>query len=238
MSFNLTRNRIGGLGFRQQRFSVINPTTFTNKLQAYYKFNNTGLDSSRNGRDLTYTGTEAYATGILENGYSLPGNVANFATGPTDTVLDFAGGGAQYTISVWVNYNTVSGEQILLEKFVGGSGPGWTLTKLSNQAFQFFGQATTTAQTALSLATAGSFLHIVVRSDGSTTDIFFNGATSGTAGVGAISSTTNPLLVGERQGSGSFPLNGVIDEVALWSRGLTNDEILVLFNNGNGLALF
>jgi hypothetical protein len=34
-----------------------------------------------------------------------------------------------------------------------------------------------------------------------------------------------------------IPVNGVIDEVALWSRGLTNSEIAALYNSGSGLEL-
>jgi hypothetical protein len=205
-------------------------------LEAYYKFNNNGLDSSGKGRHLTFNGTEAYASGKFNNGYSLPGVDTNSATGPADAALDFSGVGARYTISVWVNFTSVSGEQTIVEKFVGAEGPGWTLTKLSTQAFRFGGNSPGFVNTATGLATAGSFLHLVVRSNGTTIELFLNGSSIGT-GSGVISPTSNPLLIGEREGIQSFPVNGVIDEVILWSRDLSNTEIAELYGGGGGLQL-
>lgn len=208
-------------------------------LEAYYKFNDDGTDSSDHSRDLSFSGTEAYATGLFNNGYSLTGVDTNFATGPTDAALNFAGVGAEYTIAVWVNFTTLSGEQTLVEKFVGASGPGWTLTKLGdavpNDVFRF--AANTTIINTTNLATTGSFLHLVVRSDGTNVEIFFNGVSAGTAATPVISPTSNPLLIGEREGAQSFPVNGVIDEVSLWSRGLLDSDIAQLYNSGSGLEL-
>jgi len=204
-------------------------------LEAYYKFNDDGTDSSGHSRTLTFSGTEAYTTGKFNNGYSLPGGDANFATGPTDSVLTFAGSGAAYTIAVWVNFASLSGEQTIVEKFVGAAGPGWTLTKLAGQEFRFGGNGPGFVNTA-ALATSGSFLHLVVRSDGTTIEMFLNGSSIGT-GTGTISPTSNPLLIGERQGVQSHPVNGVIDEVSLWSRGLLDSDISQLYNSGSGLEL-
>jgi len=184
--------------------------TFKANLEAYYKFNDNGLDSSENARDLSFSGTEAYTTGKFNSGYSLSGSDADFATGPTDSALDFSGAGAD--------------------------GPGWSLSKLSTQAFRFGGTSPSRIDSA-SLASTGSFLHLLVRSDGSDVEMFLNGSSVATSAAFAISSTANPLLIGERQGSQSFPVNGVIDEVALWSRDLSDSEIAQLYNSGSGLEL-
>jgi hypothetical protein len=34
-----------------------------------------------------------------------------------------------------------------------------------------------------------------------------------------------------------MPLKGLMDEVAIWSRALSNDEIAALYNDGNGISL-
>ena len=83
MSFNLTRNRTSGPGFRERGFSAIIPTStsFTDELQGYWKFDGNGLDSSGNARELTFTGItaqhpdplEAYAAGLIDLSYSLTG---------------------------------------------------------------------------------------------------------------------------------------------------------------------
>ena len=43
-----------------------------------------------------------------------------------------------------------------------------------------------------------------------------------------------PLLLGARDGSQNFPLKGSADEVAIWSRALTDGEITTLYNGGAG----
>jgi hypothetical protein len=213
-------------------------------LEAYYKFNNNGNDSSGNGRDLTFSGTEAYTTGLFNSGYSLTGIDTNFATGgttPEDAILNFNhnGAGTKYTISAWVNFTSLAGEQTIVEKFIGPTGPGWTITKLGfpnpDDVFRFAADAVVIDTT--NLATTGSFLHLVVRSDGTNVEFFFNGSSAGTAASPAISTTSTPLLIGERQGGQSHAVNGVIDEVALWSRDLSNAEIAQVYNGGSGLEL-
>ena len=42
------------------------------------------------------------------------------------------------------------------------------------------------------------------------------------------------LLIGERDGGQQFPVDGAMDEVAIWNRALTNAEITTLFNGGAG----
>ena len=44
-------------------------------------------------------------------------------------------------------------------------------------------------------------------------------------------------MIGERNGSQQFPVRGRIDEVAFWSRGLGNEEVAKLYNNGNGFEV-
>ena len=241
MSFSLTRNRIQGPGFRQQRLSVFIPTSFTNQLQGYWKFNGNGSDSSDKGRDLTYTGTEAYGTGLLGQSYSLTGSTSDFASrGSNDTIFDFSPGTPDFTIQVWIKFNALAGEQTIIEKFTGGAGPGWTLTKLSDNTYLFgtgSGEAVTSpASTAVA---DGSFHQIIIRRESTLLELFYDNSSLDTdASGGVFDVTTKSLLLGERDGGQSFPVDGDYDETAIWTRALTNDEILVLYNNGAGLALF
>ena len=247
MSFSLTRNRIRGTGFRDKRFSIINPTTFTNSLEAYYKFDNNGLDSSDKGRDLVYTGTEAYAAGILDNGYSLPQNGANFAEGPNDSVLGFVGSGAKYTLGVWINTGTNNSQTIVEKLKTSAPNEGWSLGLFNRNGA---GSLTFRAQnlpggfldTAGSVISTSTLHYIVVRSDGTTVKIFVDAIQRATVNhVSNIDTSLFNLLVGQRAANGGGPFSpflGVIDELAIWSRDLSTDEIFVLHNGGVGLPLF
>jgi hypothetical protein len=46
----------------------------------------------------------------------------------------------------------------------------------------------------------------------------------------AISAIPNPLLIGKRGGYQEFPLDGLIDELAIWQRALNRAEIDYLYN--------
>lgn len=57
------------------------------------------------------------------------------------------------------------------------------------------------------------------------------------SGITAIINSSSPLLVGSGINNGNYTnlFTGKIDGVGIWSRVLTADEILDLYNNGNGL---
>ncbi|NTW31741.1 MAG: LamG domain-containing protein, partial [Bacteroidetes bacterium] len=58
---------------------------------------------------------------------------------------------------------------------------------------------------------------------------------TGTYGIGGNNVNTNDLKIGGA-GSTSSNVNGIIDEVGIWSRTLTAAEVTCLYNSGNGLA--
>jgi hypothetical protein len=101
-------------------------------LIGYWPFNGNGTDQSGNGRDLGLAGGVGFAQGLFGQALDLHDNGKQYAARPSDdSVYDF--GSSDFTVQVWVNFNTTTGrEQTLIEKWVGAAGPGWTLTKLSD----------------------------------------------------------------------------------------------------------
>jgi hypothetical protein len=78
------------------------------------------------------------------------------------------------------------------------------------------------------LSITPGFHHFLVRKSGSTLQVFFDGvAVVSSSSFGSISNTSASLKLGSRGGS-SFPLNGSIDEVAIWNRALTDAEVAFL----------
>lgn len=134
-----------------------------------------------------------------------------------DGVFNFGSG--DFTIQVWVNWANgaaTSGEQVLLEKFTGPGGPGWTLTRLSDAQLLFFGSG------AVSVSTAsppniilGSWQQFAARRSGTDLRLFHNGgsvAFTTIASDAAIPDAPEPLLLGARDDSQDFPLNAGADD--------------------------
>ena len=210
-------------------------------LAAYYQFNTTSADDSGNGRDVNLFGGGGFAAGLVGEALDLHGNNNQFAQRPVDdSALDFGTG--DFTLQIWVNYNSLIGEQTLIEKFEGGGGPGWSLTTFPN--FIRFGVTAANGgggilNAAVSIPT-GVWHNVTVRRSGSTFDLFFDGArVATTIDTLPIEDTTFPLLIGRRNAADGrdFSVNGRIDEVAIWTRALSDSDLTALFNNGQGLEL-
>ncbi len=207
---------------------------FTTGLEGYWAFDSDGGDSSINDRSLSFNGGSGFSTGLFGEALQLTGNSAQSAQRATDD-SEFDFDSSDFTVQIWANFASTSGEQTLIEKFTGGAGPGWTLTKLSGNGIQFFADGATSIVTPMQTIPTSQWHQFVVRRDGTAFDVFFNGLSTGSSTSAlAIADTSQPLLIGEREGSQQFPVNGLLDEAAIWSRALSNTEVTQLYNGGNG----
>ena len=85
---------------------------------------------------------------------------------------------------------------------------------------------------------AGQWYHAVTILDRETGTIraYLNGSqvtstyTSTTLTEGLSVSSTEPLVIGTRPGG--FPVDGLIDDVGVWARALTEDEVVDIYNKG------
>ena len=85
--------------------------------------------------------------------------------------------------------------------------------------------------------TRGSWNHLVGTSNGINHTIYLNGNINFTAANGSGSNSVN-TLIGNRIGNPNQPLNATIDELGIWNRSLSQEEINQLYNNGQGLQPF
>jgi hypothetical protein len=204
-------------------------------LIGYWPFDGNG-DDLVNGRTLTLMGGAGFAGGLFGQALDLHGNASQYATRPMDdAVFDF--GANDFTVQAWMNYNNTGGEQIVVEKYITGGGPGWTLTKLGGNSLHWY-SAPSVVMTSGGLTIANSvWHHMVARRRGSSFAIFYDGVSIVTGtNAAAIADTSNPLLVGRRNmmDGRPFALDGRVDELAIWSRALTDAEITALYNSGAG----
>lgn len=148
-------------------------------------------------------------------------------------------GGTDSTWSLWVNPESLGGQHGLLNKWnSSGDGNEYLLYRDPDTNLYFFVRDAANSSNAVvsggSLSTA-TWYHIVIQHRNGT-DIRIkvnNGSWSTTSHTGGVRSATNQLEIGRFSGD---EWDGLIDEIGLWKRALTDDEITQLYNSGNGLS--
>lgn len=189
-----------------------------------------------------------FGVGLNKMAFQFDG-IDDYFSAPDSPALAF--GTTDFTVQLWVNFNTTTGEEIMIEKYVEGSPrTGWTFTKLDGNSLRLHLADTpdsswnTLDVTPLSIPLNTWIMATVTRS-GNTFTIYWNGAAIGSTTFPYPINLTTPasLKFGHRGDPSDTPgswdlrgfyLNGKINEVAIWSRALSDAEIGYLYNLGLG----
>ncbi len=203
-----------------------------NGLEALWQFNGNGNDATGHGYDLTLVGNPSFTAGRFGQALELNGTGSQYAVRPiNDAAFNF--GSNNFTIQIWADFFSRNpSEQTLIEKFTGGGGPGWTLTTPGCDT-QFYSLPGTVLNAGGCLPT-NQWLQFVLERSGPNFDLFIDGHLVATSYfTGALSPSSFPLLIGRRDPADgrNFNVNGAIDDVAIWDRALTQDEISWLYHN-------
>jgi hypothetical protein len=154
--------------------------------------------------------------------------VNDFVNCGARTAFDFATG----TVEAWVKPAASANNRVIVANrtVANGTQTRWSLHL--NQASGTVGLYNGSAFTALNIGTvsAGTWYHLSFVLNASSVSVFVNGALAGSIGAGLnTSSTGNRLLIGASDITNSFPAeywSGDIDEVRIWNRALSANEIL------------
>lgn len=202
-------------------------------LLGWWPFDGDGTDASGNGFDLNLVGKPGFGPGRFGQALSLTGDVSQYAVRPGDDAA-FNFGSSDLTVQIWANFNSHSREQTLIEKFSGCCGPpGWTFTTRND--LQFWPLITSGA---VSYPT-NEWHQYVARRSGDSVDLFIDGTNVVTGSFFRdLIDSPNPLLIGKRNSDDGrgFPVDGLLDDAAIWSRALSDDEIRSLHDAGFPLA--
>ncbi len=176
-------------------------------------------------------------------------NGATFAVGKVGQSFNFNGSSnvevtnaaqlnpSQLTIETWV-YKTVGGDADLVGKDGEISQRQYWLGAASNARFRPHLSTTNNGLVFFDGATAynlNEWYHVAMTYDGANLRLYVNGVLDGsTAATGSIISTTQPLRIGGGAPSGQLQnyLNGRLDEVSLYDRALSPNEIAAIYNAG------
>lgn len=191
----------------------------TDNIISYYKLDGNSNDSvgSNNGTDTNIS----YVNGKIEQSASLNNSHSSQITFGTQQTIT--------TLSFWCN----------LTQVVDGTS-GYTLFRATSPDHTLQAAPTTgkiliydgSNRTANNTWITGSWVNYVfvyTTSGGNGYNIYLNGSFLEKL------STGGQLQFNQIGRSGNFSMEGYIDEIGIWSRALTTDEITELYNNGSGL---
>jgi concanavalin A-like lectin/glucanase superfamily protein len=202
----------------------------------------------RGGRNALLRDNATTGPGLVSGAFVLDG-AGDFLEVPHAPALDLGTG--DFTIDLWVNFNTLEGEQVLIEKWIQRYDPqaaeGWTLTMLEGDDVLLLAMADGTgpdinvATDVLSIA-PGEWVHFAATRQGGLVTLYVNGAQAA-QGPSAINlNSASTLKFGHRGSPADTPgsqddrevfLNGQMDEVEVFvGRALSAGEIAALFAVG------
>lgn len=217
----------------------------TDNLEAYWAMDEsadgssavTRADSTANNRDLSDESTTPSGTGKIDNAVDLELSDGDYLEHADNAVFDFD---ASWAIAGWVNLETLasnSGHSPTIASKDGGS-TGWTLRiGGDNDKLDFLiGDSSPRYQPTTAFDSTGTWYHFVVTSDDTDIQIYINGSLELDTTFEAVSTNTSALRIGNSSKYNTRFLDGLLDEMGVWSRQLTAQEASDLYNNGNGLA--
>lgn len=213
-------------------------------LVSYWKFD----ESSGNAADsygvntLTNNNTATYTTGIINNGTDLEASSSqSFSIADASQVgLDLTG---SFSASFWINPETISGgANAVFSKFnqVGSTGAYNLSTYTSGVDFRLFSSGSLTSKQWAYTFLTGTWYHLCIiytASSGSAL-LYINGVSQGvvTGLPNSIDNSSVPFAIGGYSAGGGGFFDGIIDEVAIWSRELVSNEVTLLYSSGSGRA--
>jgi len=198
----------------------------TDGLVSYYALEGGAYDDGVGNQGVVANAT--LTTGKIRDAYRFDG-YADYVIVNDSGSLDLTG---SITLSAWVN--PVEATQ------------GYIVCKYGAYMIQFRGDSSNTTQAGIwvggswiTLATSSAipyntWSHVVFTYNQSRARIYINGVLTGSGtNTSSIDTNNNPFIIGARNSTyRSRDFNGSIDEVGIWNRALTQDEVTQLYNYG------
>lgn len=190
------------------------------------------LDSAGTAHGTMYGGTATYHPGQVYQGLNCDG-VDDYAKLPLDDNL------AANTIAAWVKIDTIRAQCILNNNAGSPTASSWQQLRV-NATGQFehfvFGASPGGVVTSSTVAQTGVWYFIVGVAEPGNVRLYVNGVQEGnTLTIGALNTSANQWRVGGPV-SGYIFLDGVVDDVRIYSRVLSNAEITSLYHNYRGIV--
>lgn len=200
----------------------------TNGLVGWWPFTGNANDESGNGNNGTVNGATLTTDrfGQTNKAYSFDGSsnyirVQNFISNITTAL----------TVSMWVKINPTNDYQVFLSKGPKISGHFEIYSFITTQKLSYNTiDMCQNIQSSFTI-TDGQIHHIlVVQSNGTLSFYVDNTLVNQIACNGSINNIVNDLTIGKIDDPFPYHANGIIDDIGIWNRELTQQEITALYN--------
>jgi hypothetical protein len=194
-------------------------------LVAHYPFNGNAQDATGNGNDGTVNGATLTVDrfGNADSAYSFDKNGKNYISVPDHQMLR----PTQLTVATWVEPVSSAKWNTVLMKSTGGSwGGGYGITYYNTTEIGFY-ITQYNKNRLLGKIDLKKWSHIVGTFDGSTMKLYINGELVGPSSGIKINHSTAPLYFGKS--SSAYYWDGKIDDIRIYNRALSEDEIKTLY---------
>lgn len=196
---------------------------------------------SKGSNSGTLYGDTTYTSGVYNRSFSFDGTGDYIRINNTDDELDFTNG--QLTLSTWVYLNSLGVTHELIFKhdaYAPGNGYGFEIARIgSTDVLQAYSNGGGTQSRGTTVFSTGRWYHVVAKKSGSGQQwrLFVNGVEetySSTDTTQPLDSEVDVLIGGNNglSGWGNRYLNGRMDEVMIFNRSLSADEVKELYAKG------
>src|SRR3989344_4908798 len=202
--------------------NTTNKSTIRDGLVGHWTFDGADMGTT-SARDASGNANTGWLINGAKKAIGRIGQALNF-DGVDDNVSAVIGSvpSATFTISAWIKLNELGREQHAAE-FTGTQ-----FYVASNNKLGTGNWGNAAGSTAL---TKGQWYHIVITRNSSQLLLFLNGSQDGSGSV-LTNEPSSPFVIGRFYGAGNYWFNGLLDEVRVYNRALTQAEIKRLYNMG------
>lgn len=187
--------------------------------------NNSGTAKNANGTGMAWT------TGTNGGAVSFDGT-DDYVTVPDSNSLELA----QWTVSLWIKFNSTVGNQRLFSKNGVGNSANYYLWRNDGATLLYYGFGYGSGKVEDSFGPnfiLGQWYNIVFIYDGAVENVYFNAVAKRTKSTTATPYiSTGQLDIGYSTVSGGDHFNGIIDDVRIYNRALSAAEITAMYNGG------
>lgn len=202
---------------------------WSSSFQGVWHLQSGGGDSSANGYDLTVAGSPSNTAVKIKNGYEFTADTSKYMEVTSATNLNFSG---NRTLECWGKTDNASADQTFIWLSTGTSG----LRVQDSSGFKFTWY--NTGMSDVAKITSDTNLNFLVgRWDGSNQTLFVN-KTTNSNGAGTPGATGTSFYIGALSSSGTWPLDGKVDEVRIVSVARSDGWLNTEYDNQNSPSTF
>jgi hypothetical protein len=197
----------------------------TTDLVSYWKFDETTgttAEDSHSTNDLTHSNTNIISSSGLINYGLFPNNLYN----TKDTTFNF---GNTHTINFWVYPTSLTNGVIMAEKTAGYFG--FYIIESSLLNIEIYDDSFKSVNIT---PTLNQWNMITVSFDTSSIKFYKNEELISSKSFNGLNVNSEGFVFGGNRQENAYVSNMKLDELGIWSRALTSDEVIELYKSGNG----